>query len=112
MPTEEERQFQDGDFTVEFADQREENLIRRAVLGREAQDFLASQVGRYVVGAAAQDQAEIERKLTKVSPWNRRRILRLQQEHRAVELAIGWITEMVQDGAHAERQLDMEQVTE
>lgn len=112
MPTEAERQFQDAEFTVEFQDRREEALIRTAVLGQEARDFLESSVGRYVIGAAAQDQGEIERQLTEVSPWNRRRILRLQQKHQAVSMAIGWLTEMVRDGAHSERQLELEEVKE
>lgn len=112
MPTETERQFSEAEVSVEFASKREEELIAAAVAGRDAHDWLHTSVGRYVIGAAVQDQQDIERRLASVSPWNRRRILRLQQKHQAVELAVGWLTEMVKNGQHAEQQLELEQTTE
>jgi hypothetical protein len=109
MPTKLEAQLAAAEVTVEFEDEREEALIRIAVLGKDAHDFLSKPVGRFVAGAAHQDQIEIQEALTKVNPlslFGRRKIAKLQQEHRAIELALGWLTDAVRLGMEAERQLE------
>jgi hypothetical protein len=109
MPLDIEAQLAEAEVTVEFEDAREEALIRQAVLGKDADDFLHSPVGRFVVGAALQDQAFIEEQLTKVSvltPFGKRKILKLQQKHEAVGLAISWLTDAIRLGHMAERALE------
>lgn len=111
MATSAARLLHEAEVPVEFEDAREEALIRQAVLGSEAQDFLLSQVGRFVSGAAVQDQNAILEKLTTIkpnTPWRRRSIEALQQEYRAIELAIGWLTEAVKLGSAAHRQAQID----
>jgi len=108
MPTKAEEYLHDAEVPVEFEDANEEILVRQAVMGRDAQDWLLSPVGRWVSGAAVQDQREIESKLTTIkpnTPWRRRRITELQQQYQAISLAIGWLSEAVKLGAAAEREL-------
>jgi hypothetical protein len=109
MPTELEQQLAEAEVTVEFEDAREEALIRTAVVGKDAHDFLSSSVGQYVIGAAHQDQIAIQEALTTVNPlslFGRRKIARLQQDHKAIKLALSWLTEAVRIGQMAERQLE------
>lgn len=109
MPTEVDAQLQEAEITIEFEDAREEALIREAVMGLEADDFLHSDLGRFVVGSAVQDQQEIEAKLARVNPhsiFGRRKIAKLQQEHRAVQMAVSWLTDCVRVGKVAQRELE------
>lgn len=81
-------------------------LIAEAVLGRDAEEFLNSDLGRYLVGRANQEEQEALDKLARVSSWRRNRIKELQAEvwrARSVRL---WLAEMVQAGRQAETQLD------
>ena len=108
MPSKIEQQLADAEVSVEFEDEREEALVRLAVQGKDVQDWLHSPVGRFVIGAAAQDQAEIESLLPVIRPntfFRRRKITELQQKHEAIGLAIQWLTEAVKLGLMAERDL-------
>jgi len=108
MPTKIEEQLHDAEITVEFEDQREETLVRQAVIGQDVHDWLSSDVGRWVIGAALQDQAVIEEKLISIrpnTPWRRRKITELQQQHEAIGLAVGWLSESVKLGMAAVREL-------
>lgn len=108
MSTAIEQQLATAEITVEFEDAREEALVRQAVQGRDTHDFLSSPVGRFVVGAALQDQSEIEEQLATtsvVSEEGVRTVRELQQKHQAIGMAITWLTEAIQLGTMAERQL-------
>ena len=110
MPQKIEQYLQDAEVPLEFEDEREESLVRQAVLGHDIQDWLASPVGRWVAGCAAQDQRDIEEQLTTVkpnTPWRRRRIAELQQKHEAITMAIAWLSEAVKLGATAHRELEV-----
>lgn len=95
----------DAEISVDFEDQRDQILIAQAVNGKDSVDFLCSSVGRWVTGAAVQEQSEIERELAAVAPWRKKKITRLQLKHQAITLAIGWITEAVNLGEAAMREL-------
>jgi hypothetical protein len=108
MTTQLEANLADAEVSVEFEDEREESLVRTAVVGKDAEDFLASSVGQFVIGSAHQDQVAIQEKLTGVSPmslFGRRKIAKLQMEHRAIELGISWLLDAIRIGKMAERQL-------
>lgn len=108
MTTKAEEYLHNAEVPIEFEDAREESLVRQAALGEDALSWLESPVGRFVCGAAVQDQREIEILLPTIrpnTPWRRRRIVDLQQKHEAITLAIGWITEQVTLGAAAKREL-------
>lgn len=108
MTTKAEEYLANAEVPIEFASAREEELVRQAAQGQDAREFLLSPIGRFVSGAAVQDQRDIEIKLTAIkpnTPWRRRRITELQQQHDAITRAIGWLCEQVNIGAGAERVL-------
>lgn len=109
MPSTAERQLEGTEIAVEFEDAHEEALVRTAVIGRNAEDFFRSDVGQFVLGSAAQDQKEIEAKLTSISPnsiFGRRKIAKLQQEHRAIQCGISWLADCIRVGKEAHRELE------
>jgi hypothetical protein len=83
-----------------------ELLWAEATLGRDVQEFLHTDIGRYLVGRCDQEIADAQEKLAVVSPWRRNRIKQLQNEiWRATSLKT-WLAELVQAGAQAEAILD------
>lgn len=83
-----------------------EALWAEAVLGRDAQDFLTSDVGRYIVGRAQIEKAAALEALARVSPWRRNRIRQLQNEVWRAESVAAWIAELVTNGQQAEAVLE------
>ena len=82
-------------------------LMAEAVLGRDAAEFLASDVGRYLIGRCEQEIADASESLATVSPWRRNRIKQLQNEIWRAKSVQGWLVELVQQGRQAENLLDM-----
>jgi len=108
MPSKLEEMLHTAEIPVEFSDAREERLVREAAIGKDVHEWLSSHIGEFVIGAAIQDQQAIEEKLSRLrpnTPWRRRKISELQNEHQAIEMAIGWLCEAVQIGLMAEREL-------
>ena len=105
MATTAEQMLFDAEVPVYFADEREEQLVRQAAQGQDAEAFMLSNVGRFVCGAAVQDQREIEAALVNIrpwTPWGRRKIRKLQLKHQAIELGISYLCDQVQIGKGAE----------
>ncbi|MCB2130882.1 MAG: hypothetical protein KDE03_17895 [Rhodobacteraceae bacterium] len=103
-----EQSLANAEVPLHFENQREEILIRQAVQGRDAQEFMMSPVGKFVAGAAVQEQQMIEAAIIKIKPntrWRRRRISELQQKHDAITMAVQWLCEQVNIGAEAEKAL-------
>lgn len=112
MATELEESISHGEVPVAFEDAREEELIRVAVVGRDAQDFFYSPLGRFVLGTALQDTRDIEQQLTRIkpnTPWRRRKITELQNEHRSIKMAIAWLNDAIRTGDQAETELNLPQ---
>ncbi len=80
----------------------ETTLWAEAALGRDAADFMASDIGRYLLGRAEQDIQEAHEKLAIVSPWRRNRIRQLQNEIWRAQSVKGWLVELVGAGKQAE----------
>lgn len=85
-----------------------ELLWAEATLGRDAQDFLASEVGRFILGRCEHEISEASDLLSTVSPWRRNRIKQLQNEIWRARSVRGWLIELVQNGQQAEQALDHE----
>ena len=85
-----------------------ELLWAEASLGRDAQDFLASEIGRFIVGRCEQEISEAADLLSTVSPWRRNRIKQLQNDIWRAKSVRGWLIELVQNGQQAEQALDHE----
>lgn len=84
----------------------EEMLFAEAVLGRDAEDFLNSELGRYLVGRAEQEEATAIDLLSRVSPWRRNRIRELQNEIWRARSVRGWLAELVTAGRAATHALE------
>jgi hypothetical protein len=84
-------------------------LLAEAMLGQDAQEFVVSEVGRYLLGRAEQEAYEASDKLKRVSPWRRRRITELQNEIWRAESVKAWIVEIIQAGQAAEHALEQKE---
>ena len=84
----------------------EQTLIAEAVLGRDAQEFLASEIGRYLLGRAQIDEREAMEALVSVKWWRRRRIIELQSRIYRARSVRSWLAEIISDGRSAESSLE------
>jgi uncharacterized protein YbjT (DUF2867 family) len=83
-----------------------DTLLAEAILGRDAEEFLASELGRYLVGRAEQEEREAVEQLARVSSWRRRRIRELQDDIWRARSVRQWLAEMVSAGRAAEPLLE------
>lgn len=81
-------------------------LMAEAVLGRDAEEFLASELGRYMTGRCEQEVADAQEELSRVSPWRRRRIQALQNRVWRAQSVKGWLAELIVNGKAAEAVLE------
>lgn len=89
-----------------MTDLRTQALYAEAMLGRDAEEFIGSDLGRYMIGRAEQEEREAMELLAKVSPWRRRRIAELQNRIRLAQRFKGWLAELVHIGKQAMDQLE------
>jgi len=87
----------------------DEVLMAEAVLGRDAQDFVKTEIGRYLVGRANQEKRDALEQLGRVSPWRRNRIRDLQARVWRAESFLIWLAELITSGKQAEHVLEVEQ---
>lgn len=83
-----------------------ETLWAEAVLGRDAMDFLATELGRYIVGRAEEEEKLAIDELATVSTWRRNRIRQLQNSIWRARSMRQWLGELIQAGKTAEKLLD------
>ena len=83
-----------------------EELYAEAMIGRDAEDFLKSDVGRYLIGRATQEADEAMAELKRCFPWRRRRITELQNRIYRAESIQGWIGELIIQGRQAMAHLE------
>lgn len=104
-----ERLLADAEISTEFDDEYQHELALQAILGKDVEDWMRGPVGRFVLGAAVQDQRAIEQKLVSINPntfFRRRKLAELQQEHRAIGKALEWLRDAVVIGESAHRELN------
>ena len=82
---------------------REEPLVETAIFGMEVQEFLGSNVGKYLVKRAEAEAEEANEKLKRVFPLRWRRIMQLQNEIYRAESIQRWLGDAIVDGASANR---------
>lgn len=82
--------------------------LAEAALGRDSEDFLRSDLGKFIVGRCDAEIAEAQEALATVSPWRRNRIRQLQNDIYRAKSLKGWLVELVLAGRQAEAQLDGE----
>lgn len=85
-----------------------ELLMAEAILGKDAEEFLKSDIGRYMMGRCEQEIDEAQDLLSRVSPWRRRRITELQNQIYRAKSLKSWLVELVNNGNAAEAVLTEE----
>jgi hypothetical protein len=91
----------------------EEVLYAESVLGRDAEDFFKSEIGRYVL-ARSQELSKVATDRLKATPAHEvHNIRNCQMEIAKAELAVQWLNEQIMAGKQALQQLEsMEDETE
>lgn len=87
-------------------DPQERGFYAEAMLGKDAQEFFSSDMGRYIIGCAKQDMEDAYAKLKSVAPWRRNRIRQLQNEVQLAERFILYIRDLILRGKAAEQALE------
>lgn len=98
----------EAEVTVEFADQHERVLFAEAAIGLDCRDFIESQVGRRVLGAAHQDYEDLKEQIVAIDPVSEQNIAQirvLQAKKEGVICGVRWLLEAVVAGMEAERAL-------
>jgi hypothetical protein len=81
-------------------------LMAEAVLGRDAEEFLNTELGRYMLGRCEQEIQEAQDELSRVSSWRRRRIQELQNRVWRAKSVKEWLAELIANGKSAEAALE------
>jgi len=76
-------------------------LVRTATFGRQVEDFLATDIGKYLVGRAEQEAKDALDKLKVTSPWRHNRIRDLQAMVWQAENFQQWLGNAIVEGRHA-----------
>ncbi len=82
--------------------------MAEAILGREAQEFVNTDLGQYLVGRANQEKKDAQEQLSRVSPWRRNRIRDLQARVWRAESFLVWVAELITSGTQAENELEQQ----
>lgn len=83
-----------------------DTLLAEAALGQDAEEFLAGQMGRYILGRCDQEVAEAQGYLATVCPWRRNRIRQLQNQIWRAQSVKRWLAELIVSGRQAAAVLD------
>jgi len=76
-------------------------LVKSAVLGRQVEEFLESDIGKYLVGRAESEAREAMDLLKNVSFWRKKRIIWLQNRIKTAENFQMWLGQAYSEGLHA-----------
>ena len=85
-----------------------DELFAEAMIGKDAEEFIRSDIGRYIIGCAEQEAQDALDQLKRVYPWRRRKITELQNKIWRAESIQSWLAELVIKGQQAIQQLDEE----
>jgi hypothetical protein len=72
-----------------------------AVFGRQVEDFLASDIGKYLVARAEEQRERSIERLKTANPWRRQFIQRCQNEVRVVDMFQQWMADAILEGQAA-----------
>lgn len=83
-----------------------EALYAEAILGKDAEEFLKTDLGRYLLARVEEEEKQALEDLVTVSAWRRRRIQQLQAQLWRARSFKGWLAEMIVTGRQALQQLE------
>lgn len=92
-----------------MSDDTQERL-KVVALGIEAERFLESDLGRYLVARAEGEREEAIAELVKVDPHDSREVQRLQNAIAVVDMVQQWIADAITSGQATERALVAEDI--
>ena len=75
-------------------------------LGTQAREFMASDLGRHLVGCLQQECVECMEALAKVASWRRHRIQELQNRLWRAQFMLSWLRDLLAAGKSAESVLN------
>ncbi len=82
----------------------EDPVVRTAVFGKQVEEFVNSDIGRYITTRADDEINDCTDELKRISadwPWGRRKIARLQNRIATAERVIHWLAEAITEGHQA-----------
>jgi hypothetical protein len=80
-------------------------LLAEYALGKDAESFMKSQLGRYLVGCCEQELRDAQEALSTVSWWRHNRIKQLQNQVWRAKSFTLWINELIHASRSAEQAL-------
>lgn len=86
-------------------DPESRTLFAEAALGRDAKDFVTSDLGRFMIGCAKQEYAEQLQALRKTPAWRWRKVRDHLNRMENAERFCFWLRELLQRGIMAEAAL-------
>jgi hypothetical protein len=81
-------------------------LYAEAILGKDAEEFLRTDLGRYLLERVEEEEKDAMEALANTSPWRRRRIVDLQAKVWRARSFKSWISELIVTGRQALQQLE------
>ena len=81
-------------------------LLETAVFGKEVENFLQTNIGRYIVERAEKQAEQAMEELKRVAWWRGRRIKQLQNRIAVAESVQQWLADAIMDGLSATRSLE------
>jgi hypothetical protein len=81
-------------------------LYAEAILGKDAEEFLKTDLGRYLMERVVEEEREAMEALAGTSSWRRRRIVELQNRIWRARSFKSWLSEMIVTGRQALQQLE------
>lgn len=84
-------------------------LYAEAILGKDAEEFLASDIGRFIIARSDEEAQEAMGQLKTCFPWRRRKITELQNRIWRAESLQSWLGELIIRGRQATDQLEQEE---
>lgn len=84
-------------------------LVRKAQLGIEAQTFMESTIGRYIISRSEKEIDQCYMQLSSADPFAPAKIAHLQGRISAARAAVQWLAEAVNEGYAAEQGLRIQE---
>lgn len=84
-------------------------LFAEAALGKDAEEFFQSDLGRFILGRCQQEIDAAHAELETVWPWRKSRIRALQTKAWRARTVVGWLGDLVTAGKAASDILEQEQ---
>jgi len=81
--------------------QDQDQLVKSAVLGKQVEDFMASDVGRFFKERIIQERAEAITGFANCDPTDQKEVLKWQNQLVRADAMITWISGVIRDGLTA-----------